>query len=203
MRRVLLLLCLLVLPSIGGCRFPARNLQIPSPPSPELVERGEYLADHVMICSTCHSHRDWRFYGGPPAEGTAGLGGESFTDLFLFPEGTALYSDSLTPATLGDWTDGELLRAIAGGIDKDGEMIFLMMPINQFRTMAKPDMEAVIAWMRSLHPVETDPVPDRVLKYRVLQDVGWMFVGPPALQPTLPADIANNYEAFAPLYRGA
>ncbi len=171
---------------LAGCRFAPPAFEVANPAPPELVERGEYLANHVMICTTCHSERDWRFYGGPPVEGTKGLGGESFTELFLFPEDTAMYSDNLTPATLGDWTDGELVRAIAGGLDRDGEMIFLMMPINQFRTMARPDMEAVIAWLRALHPVETEPVPERVLKYRALNDVGWMFVGPPALNKKVP-----------------
>jgi hypothetical protein len=169
-----------------GCRFPSPRIEVASPPPDELVARGAYLANNVMICTTCHSERDWRYYGGPPREGTAGLGGEGFTDLFLFPEGTSLHSDNLTPTALGDWTDGEIARAIAGGLDRDGEMIFLVMPINQYRTMAKPDMEAVIAYLRSLHPEETEPVPDRELRFRVLRDVGWMFVAPPALQPAVP-----------------
>jgi len=169
-----------------ACRFPSPRIQIPDPAPAALVERGSYIANHLAICTTCHSERDWRYYGGPPTEGTAGMGGESFTELFLFPEEVTIYSDSLGPARLGDWTDGEITRAIAGGLDRDGEMIFLMMPINQYRTMARPDMVALIAYLRTLHPTDAPPVPETVLKYRALRDVGWMFVGPPALQPKVP-----------------
>ena len=178
--------CLLALCSLVGCAFPSPRLSVPDPASSELVERGRYFADHVAICTTCHSQRDWALYGGPPKEGTEGLGGESFTELFLFPEDVAIYADNLGPTRLGDWTDGEIARAVAGGLDNNGEMIFLMMPVNQYRFMARSDMEALIAFLRSMHSVETPALPERNLKFRVLEDIGWMFVGPPALQASVP-----------------
>ena len=179
----LLLVGLLLL---TGCRFPPPRIEVPQEPSAELIEHGRYLSENVGICTTCHSQRDWRYYGGPPAEGTAGAGGTSFTELFLFPDEVVINGTNLTPAgPIGDWTDAELARAITGGLRPDGSMIFLMMPINQYRYIAKPDLVAMIAYLRSLHPVEND-VPPTELKYQLLKDVGWMFVAPPAMQRKQP-----------------
>ena len=30
--------------------------------SPENIERGYYLANHVMVCMDCHSKRDWTLF---------------------------------------------------------------------------------------------------------------------------------------------
>lgn len=42
--------------------------------TPERVERGSYLANHVSVCIDCHSDRDWSRFSGPVAEGTVGQG---------------------------------------------------------------------------------------------------------------------------------
>lgn len=172
---------------LGACRFPPPRIDVPATPPPEMIERGRYLADNVTICTTCHSERDWRYYGGPYVEETYGHGGEDFTELFLFPDGTRLESTNLTPSGVGDWSDRALGRAITGGIDPDGEMIFLMMPFYQYRFMARPDLEALVAYLRTL-PEHESEVAERELKYRVLDDVGWMFVAPPALQADVPGE---------------
>ena len=31
----------------------------------ERLERGKYLANHVLVCVDCHSKRDWSRYSGP------------------------------------------------------------------------------------------------------------------------------------------
>src|SRR5665647_766278 len=35
----------------------------------ERVERGKYLANHVLVCVDCHSKRDWTKYSGPIVPG--------------------------------------------------------------------------------------------------------------------------------------
>jgi hypothetical protein len=57
------------LPNVGA----SPDIKIPI--TPERVERGKYLANHVSVCMDCHSLRDWNFYAGPIAEGTFGGGG--------------------------------------------------------------------------------------------------------------------------------
>jgi mono/diheme cytochrome c family protein len=90
--------------------------------TPEKIARGEYLAKSVSQCVDCHAVRDFTKYAGPVVEGTLGRGGENFG----IP-GTsvrALYSKNITPAGIGHWTDGELIRAITAGVNKDGRAAF-------------------------------------------------------------------------------
>jgi hypothetical protein len=75
------------------------------------------LSNHVSGCVICHFERDMTRYGGPVKEGTHGAGGEFFGDL---EQGFAVYSKNITPAAIGNWTDGELIRAITAGVDADG-----------------------------------------------------------------------------------
>ncbi|MFK7937609.1 MAG: cytochrome C, partial [Saprospiraceae bacterium] len=50
----------------------------------EQIARGEYLANHVMVCMDCHSKRDWEQFAGPPIDNTLGMGGEVFDQKFGF-----------------------------------------------------------------------------------------------------------------------
>ncbi|HMY47643.1 MAG TPA: cytochrome C, partial [Leptospiraceae bacterium] len=60
------------LPNVG----PAPVMTIES--TPERVERGKYLANHVTVCIDCHSTRDWSKFSGPLVPGAIGKGGELF-----------------------------------------------------------------------------------------------------------------------------
>src|SRR5690606_12990955 len=85
----------------------------------ERIQRDQYLAMHVAACMDCHSSRDWSRYSGPLTAGTLGKGGEYFGPEMGFPG--KFYSKNLTPAHLGEWTDGEIFRAITSGVDKNGK----------------------------------------------------------------------------------
>lgn len=120
--------------------------------TPEKIARGEYLAKHVTQCVDCHAVRDFTKYAGPVVEGTFGRGGENFG----IP-GTAvrtLYSRNITPAGIGAWTDGEVIRAMTAGVSKDGEPLFPIMPYPRYAQMSRDDVEAIVAYIRTLPPVE-------------------------------------------------
>ncbi|WP_205503508.1 c-type cytochrome [Rufibacter psychrotolerans] len=121
------------------------------------VARGRYLAHNVMVCVDCHSERDWTKYSGPPKPGTWGKGGEAFSKDMGFP-GT-FFARNITPAGVGDWTDGELFRAITAGVDKNGQALFPVMPHHLYGQLAQEDIEAVIAYIRTLPAIEND-IPD-------------------------------------------
>ncbi|MGB0166777.1 MAG: cytochrome C, partial [Luteibaculum sp.] len=72
----------------------------------EAVARGEYLANHVMLCMDCHAQRDWTVFAGPPKPGTLGAGGERFDEMMGFPG--KFISPNITPTKLEDWSDGEI-----------------------------------------------------------------------------------------------
>lgn len=69
-------------------------------------------------------------------------------------------SANLTPAgRLADYTDGEIMRVLREGVDKDRRPL-IMMGIVRVRHMSDEDLEAVIAYLRSQPAVENDvPLP--------------------------------------------
>jgi len=140
---------------------PAEQIQIAA--TPERIARGKYLFDHVAICVDCHSTRDFTKHAGPIVEGTHGKGGEAFTrDVMDLPGD--FYGRNITPAGIGDWTDGEILRAIAVGMNKRGDALFPLMPYPNYRQMDRGDVEAMVAYMRTLQPIPNH-VPDRSLQF--------------------------------------
>ena len=130
-------------------------------PTPERLARGKYLNDHVMGCTTCHTERDWTKYSGPVKAERLGAGGESFN---LGPAGT-LYSQNITPAAIGSWTDGELLRAVTAGVSQDGTPLFPLMPYPHYGAMAEDDVHAVLAYTRSLKAIENANIPEGKLSF--------------------------------------
>jgi mono/diheme cytochrome c family protein len=131
------------------------------PTSPDVVERGKYLSQHVAICVDCHSERDFTRFAGPIKPGTFGKGGERFDGPTAGIPGV-IYAPNITPAALRDWSDGELLHAVTTGVSKDGRALFPLMPYPNYGRLAKEDMEAILAYVRTLQPMENH-VPERSL----------------------------------------
>ena len=131
--------------------------QIAVPVTPDRVERGKYLAHSVAACMDCHSSRDWSRYSAPLVEGTLGKGGEYFGPEMGFPG--KFYSKNLTPTHLGDWTDGEIYRAITTGVSKDGRALFPVMPYKSYGKMDREDIYDIIAYIRTLEPIENEIPP--------------------------------------------
>lgn len=133
------------LPNVG----PAPDLKVKV--TPEKIARGEYLAKHVSLCMDCHSTRDWSRFSGPIVPGTLGKGGEYFNEDAGFPG--KFYSKNITPFHLKDWTDGDIFRTITTGVSKDGSALFPVMPYSYYGRMDKEDIEAIIAYIRTLTPI--------------------------------------------------
>lgn len=125
--------------------------------TPERIERGKYLATAVSLCIDCHSNRDWTRFAGPVLPGTFGKGGERFDQSMGFPG--VFYSRNITPAALADYSDAELYRAITSGVDRHGRALFPMMPYLYYGKMDAEDIYSIIAYVRSLEPIE-NAVPD-------------------------------------------
>ena len=122
--------------------------------TPEKVAHGKYMAYHVMMCVDCHSIRDFSLFSGPPVPSTLTAGGETFDQSMGFPG--VFISPNITPYGIGDWTDGELFRLITTGVRKDGTPIFPVMPYHSYGSIDAEDIEAVIAYLRTLDPIESN-----------------------------------------------
>ena len=125
--------------------------------TPARVERGTYLATAVFGCAYCHSDRDWSLFGAPPKPGTIGQGGEVF-DQSVGLSGM-IVSPNITPYALADWTDGEIYRAIISGLHKEGYAFFPIMPFDVYLHLDPEDAYSLVAWVRSLEPIEHDTPP--------------------------------------------
>lgn len=168
--KVVLWLVVVLVVAVGGgltylfTRYPnvpaAEVVTVPR--SPERVARGKYLADHVTGCTVCHAERDWTRYAGPRVDGTDGKGGQRFgfgADPFV------LYAKNISPSGIGEWSDGELLRAFTSGVSRDGTPLFPLMPYPRFARLSRDDMESIVAYLRSLPAVTNPPEPARTLRF--------------------------------------
>jgi hypothetical protein len=127
------------------------NVQV----TPERVEKGKYLANHVMVCMDCHSTRDWKLYSGPLVDRTLGKGGEVFDQKMGFPG--SFSAANITPFNLKSWSDAEIYRAITSGVKKDGRAMFPIMPYPYYRTLDTEDIYSIIAYIRSIPEIESTP----------------------------------------------
>ncbi len=123
--------------------------------TPQMLERGKYLAETVSGCIDCHSKRDFSKWAGPIKSESKGGGGELFSEDMGLPGN--IYSKNLTPFALGDWTDGEIYRAITSGVSKDGHALFPIMPYHSYGKVEKKDIFAIIAYLRTLEPNKNTP----------------------------------------------
>lgn len=133
-------------------------------PTQERIERGKYLANSYAFCIDCHSDRDINKFSMPVVPGTEGKGGMDFGEGAGFVPASNITPDKETG--IGNWTDGEIFRAITSGVDKDGKFLAPMMPYALFATMDKEDLYSIIAYIKTLKPIKFQ-VPEKNLKFPV------------------------------------
>lgn len=137
-----------MLPNVGSA--PELKVEITT----EKIDRGKYLANNVMVCMDCHSTRDWSLFSAPMIPGTEGKGGETFDQKLGFPG--KYIAPNITPFHLKNWTDGEIFRAVTAGVSKDNRALFPIMPHHLYGQLDENDIEAVIAYIRSLKSIENE-----------------------------------------------
>jgi mono/diheme cytochrome c family protein len=109
----------------------------------------------------CHSVRDTGKFSLPVVPGTEG-GGSGFP--FGKAEGIPgeVTPPNITPFALKDWTDEELISAITSGVNKKGDTLFPIMPYHHYSKMTKGDILAIVAYIRSLKPIERTTAPRKL-----------------------------------------
>lgn len=154
----LLLLVLVALAAIGvsylALRKPAQRPPIAEriEATPQRIARGKYLAHHVSMCIDCHSEHTMA-YALPFKQGREGVAGLIWDQNIGFPGTLAAANITPDPDTgLGKWTDGEILRAIREGVDREGNALFPIMPYGHFRHMSDEDAKSIVAYLRTLKP---------------------------------------------------
>jgi mono/diheme cytochrome c family protein len=119
------------------------------------AERGAYLVTGVMNCGNCHSPK------GPPAAvaGKDFSGGLSW-DLPPFKV-TASNITQDKETGIGGWSDAGIKKLLRDGVRPNGVPIAAIMPTGFYGIITDSDMDAIVAYLRTVKPVSNkvaDPV---------------------------------------------
>ncbi|MFP4322126.1 MAG: c-type cytochrome [Anaerolineales bacterium] len=147
----------------SGPTYAQDDIEIPELDDP-VLQRGQYIVRAAGACVHCHAGNGDDGPAGqdlvdsgdvnPFTVGLAGGGMQAVGNYaFQQPYGMVA-SPNLT--TLQDWSDEELEIAIRYGIDPDGTVLLRPMPYIAYENMSDADMEAVIAYLRTLEPIENE-----------------------------------------------
>ncbi|MBI6546171.1 MAG: hypothetical protein HY692_05215 [Cyanobacteria bacterium NC_groundwater_1444_Ag_S-0.65um_54_12] len=121
--------------------------------NPLRVERGAYLVERVAACFNCHPSANnakmSRYFGR-----TREIPGKIYAP-----------NISADPETgIGNWTDGQLSRAIREGVDNNDEALFPIMPYGSYSAISDEDVRSIIVYLRSL-PAWQTRVPERQIAF--------------------------------------
>lgn len=142
--------------------------------TPEQIARGDYLVN--LSCIGCHSAVG---ADGMPTEEHPLNGGWNIAAAEGFGFVGDLVAENLTPGgKLAGYSDAELFRTIRHRVDKEGQLL-LFMSLLPYAQLSDDDTLAIVAYLRSLPPVE-QPVPtgDSVSFVGVLMFGAGMFGAP-------------------------
>jgi mono/diheme cytochrome c family protein len=122
------------------------------PVTAESVTRGRYIFGAAAGCG-CHTEAK----KGAPLN----AGGRKYEG----PFGT-VYSTNITPdrqTGIGTWTDAQIITAIRLGRRPNGERLVPVHPFTVFNGMAEEDLRALVAYLRSVTPVNRPNTPRRLV----------------------------------------
>ena len=114
-----------------------------------MVKRGDYLINGPVACGNCHNARNPDFTFVPGKEFAGGF--------HLVDPAFDVYTANITPdkeTGIGNWTDAQIVKAIREGVDKEGKVIFPPMPSPTYNNMSDDDVNAIVAYLRTLNPVQ-------------------------------------------------
>ena len=130
----------------------------------DLVKRGDYLANGILTCANCHSPK------GMPAA----VAGKDYSGGLSWDEPPfKVTAPNITPdkdTGIGDWTDAQIKAVMRTGIRPNGVHVAMIMPTGFYHIMTDRDLDAVVAYLRTLKPV-SNKVEDPVYKMPQLEHV--------------------------------
>lgn len=114
---------------------------------PQVIARGEYLANAVLDCNGCHTPLR--------ADGSYDLTRRLAGRLQQAAAGRLTYPNVTPHQTgIGAWTESDIIGALRNGVRPDGEPIRPGMPYRAYRQLSDADVRSVAAYLKSLSPVD-------------------------------------------------
>ncbi len=122
-----------------------------------LVKRGDYLVNTIMTCGNCHSPK------GPKGD----IPGKHFSGGLTWDEPpfkvTAPNITQDKETGIGKWSDADIKKLLRQGIKPNGTPIATVMPTGFYDIITERDLNAIVAYLRTLKPIK-NKVPDPVYK---------------------------------------
>lgn len=151
------------------------------------IARGQHIVHAVSDCVGCH---------------TENLGGEMFLDDPSFAQIPAPNLTSGQGGVGGSYTDEDWVRALRHGVAADGRQLVIM-PSHWYNYMTDEDLGAVIAYLKTVPPVDQE-WPDRTVAFiptRILLALGAIKFAPDLIanngtRPTPAAEVSVEYGEY-------
>ena len=151
-----------------------------------LLERGTYLMQSIVACGNCHTPKGPN--GEIPGMELAGMAPFEKTPAF---DANAPNITQDKETGIGTWTDEQIVASIREGRRPDGSIIGPPMPIGLYRGLSDWDVQAIVAYLRTVKPVKNE-IPKSV--YRIPLPPAY---GPPVANvPEVPRDDKVAYGAY-------
>jgi len=115
-----------------------------------LLARGDQLVNGIMTCNHCHTPKDKT--GNAVMSRQFAGGAQRFDDATFTVTGSNITQDRETG--IGAWSDAEIKRSLTDGVRPDGPRLAFVMPYPLYRTMTPRNLNALVAWLRPLPPLE-------------------------------------------------
>ena len=173
------------------------------------VDRGRYLVEGILGCGNCHTPKTAE---GEPIASRNLSGGLTFS---VPPFGGV--ASNITPdreTGIGSWSDDDIKRAIVEGRrPSHGRLanteLAVVMPTSFIKALTPPDLDAVVAYLRSVPPIRNEVAPP---VYRMAQkhqpfpvaEAGFddARMGDPVYRGRYLATIAHCMECHSPMEKG-
>ena len=130
----------------------------------DLIKRGDYLVNGILTCGNCHSPK------GPTGDipGKEFSGGLSWDEPPFKVTASNITQDKDTG--IGNYTDVDLKKLLRTGEKPNGVHIAMVMPTGFYHIMTDRDLDAVVAYLRTIKPIKNKVV-DPIYKMQQLEIV--------------------------------
>jgi mono/diheme cytochrome c family protein len=150
------------------------------------VQRGDYLVNGILACGNCHTPKG---PGGLPVNERLHAGGSQEWDTPAYKvRGSNITPDAETG--IGAWTDDEIKHALTVGVRPNsaklpGTPIAPIMPIAFYKILTPEDLDATVAYLRSVPAVRNEVQPP---VYKAAMEIQTI---PGAEKPFRPTDVQD------------
>lgn len=122
---------------------PVPTHEFTAPRGDAAVARGEHVTKALAKCADCHADD----FGGKVIVADPAIGTITGPNLTTGRGGV-----------LGSMSDADIERAVRHGVTKEGRRL-LIMPANEYQNLSDEDMGVIIAYLRTVPPVDREPAP--------------------------------------------